>query len=399
MSFEDVREKLMGASKGSSIFILSEAEALSQKENIATKAYDLNRILSGSLWKGIPNKNLTFLVGPEASFKSSFMCLNLVEAQKKGYTPVILDAEQAWTPEFCTRWGLDIDKALIIPSCWVEDLMVELVRIIDTGVTKIALALDSIGALESRKMIDDGKKGDVKADQGTLQKKIKRLMKLMVGIVKMQDSFGFMSGHYYGDPSGYGDSEKIGGGFYPKLASDIIILLKKYNIYENPAGKTIKEKGKIIGTAIKAATNKNRNYPPFQEATVNIDYKKGIDPLAGIFEIAEEMDIIKGAGSWFSCELLDLRVQGRLNFYEQLLSMDYKPILDEIEETLKTTGYSTFVEDTVEEEPEEELLLEKEELDDIKEDIKVEDEKSQVEVKVMDKTVKKPAKQKRMVKK
>lgn len=49
MSFEDVREKLMGASKGSSIFILSEAEALSQKENIATKAYDLNRILSGSL--------------------------------------------------------------------------------------------------------------------------------------------------------------------------------------------------------------------------------------------------------------------------------------------------------------------------------------------------------------
>lgn len=49
MSFKDVKEKLMKASKGSSIFVLSEAEALSQKDFIATKAYDLNRVLSGSL--------------------------------------------------------------------------------------------------------------------------------------------------------------------------------------------------------------------------------------------------------------------------------------------------------------------------------------------------------------
>jgi recombination protein RecA len=269
--------------------------------------------------------------------------------------------------------------------------MVELVRIIDTGVTKIALALDSIGALESRKMIDDGKKGDVKADQGTLQKKIKRLMKLMVGIVKMQDSFGFMSGHYYGNPSGYGDSEKIGGGFYPKLASDIIILLKKYNIYENPAGQSIAEKGKIIGTAIKAATNKNRNYPPFQEATVNIDYKKGIDPLAGIFEIASEMGIINAAGSWYSCDLLDLKVQGKVKFYEELLNMDYKPILDKIEEELKTTGYSTFVEDIVEVETKEELLVEEEEFTEIKENSTTQNPKNN--------TTQKPKKTKNMSKK
>lgn len=49
MSFEEVKEKLLSASKGNRIFILSEADALSQTENIATKAYDLNRILSGSL--------------------------------------------------------------------------------------------------------------------------------------------------------------------------------------------------------------------------------------------------------------------------------------------------------------------------------------------------------------
>jgi hypothetical protein len=105
--------------------------------------------------------------------------------------------------------------------------MLKLAEIIDSGVTNLAISLDSIGALESKKVLEDARKGDIKADQGTLQKKIKRLLKLMVAVVKMQNSFGFMAGHYYGDPSGYGNSEKIGGGFYPKLASDVIVLLKK----------------------------------------------------------------------------------------------------------------------------------------------------------------------------
>jgi RecA/RadA recombinase len=55
----------------------------------------LNRILSGSLFKGIPEKTMTMLVGPEASFKSSFMCLSMANAQSMGYTPVIIDTEGA----------------------------------------------------------------------------------------------------------------------------------------------------------------------------------------------------------------------------------------------------------------------------------------------------------------
>jgi hypothetical protein len=44
----------------------------------------LNRVLSGNIYKGLPEKTMTLLVGPEASFKSSFMCLSMANAQKQG---------------------------------------------------------------------------------------------------------------------------------------------------------------------------------------------------------------------------------------------------------------------------------------------------------------------------
>jgi RecA/RadA recombinase len=93
MSFQDVKDKLMKAATGSNIFILSETDQ--QKDVISTKSHDLNRILSGSLYKTLPTRTLTFLVGPETSGKSSFMCLCLAAAQRIGYTPVVFDAEQA----------------------------------------------------------------------------------------------------------------------------------------------------------------------------------------------------------------------------------------------------------------------------------------------------------------
>lgn len=340
-TFEEIQQKLASASKGFRMMVLSESEVSKINEWLYTPTHDLNRILSGSLYKGVAEKTHTLLVGPEASGKSSFMCLNLASAQKLGYTPIIIDAEGAWTGDFVTRWGIDPTKAMVINTPWVEDIMVELSKIIEEGWTKLAIVIDSIGALESKKMVDDGLKGDVKADQGGLQKKIKRIMKMIVGIVKMQESIAFSAGHYYGNPTGYGEPDQIGGGKYPKLAADYLITLKKKKLYENPLAKTAAQRGKVIGTEILAATLKNRFYPPFQEAKFEINYQDGVNPLAGIVDIAMGMGLISKGGSWYDCPLLELKTQGELKFYEELRNIDPKPLLDEIEKTLSTSGYSS----------------------------------------------------------
>jgi recombination protein RecA len=341
-TFDLIKKKLEKASKGNRMMILGESEIANDVVYIPTDAYDLNRILSGSLYHGVASRTHTLLVGPEASGKSSFMCLNLASAQKMGYTPVIIDAEGAWTREFCERWGIDTERAIIINTPWVEEIMVNLAEIIDEGWTKLAIAFDSIGAVESRKMIDDGvgKDHKVKDDQGQLQKKIKRLMKMVVDITKRQDSVSYSAGHYYGDPSGYGDPEKIGGGFYPRLAADYIITLKKSKIFENPRAKG-EERGAVLGTRIHAATIKNRYAPPFQEALFEISYHEGVNKLAGMITISKEMNLIEQAGAWYTVPLLDMKVQGADNLVDQLDETDVTPLLDEIEKILKTRGYSS----------------------------------------------------------
>jgi recombination protein RecA len=344
-TFDLIKEKLEKAAKGDRMMILSESENAAPIVYIPTEAYDLNRILSGSLYHGVASRTHTLLVGPEASGKSSFMCLNLAAAQKMGYTPVVIDAEGAWTKKFCERWGIDTTRAFIISTPWVEEIMIELAKIIDEGWTRLAIAFDSIGAVESLKMIDDvtgkGKRGEVVADQGGLQKKIKRLMKMLVDITKRQDSVSYSAGHYYGNPTGYGEPEKIGGGFYPRLAADYIITLKKALIHENPTAKTAAEKGDVVGTRIYAATIKNRYAPPFQEAVFEISYHNGVQRLAGIIDVAKEMGIIDQSGAWYTVPCLGIKSQGQGNLEKDLENVDIQPLFDEIEKILEGRGYSS----------------------------------------------------------
>lgn len=338
--FEAIKKKLESSTKGQRIMILSESEIAGEVDYMETPTYDLNRILSGSIYKGVPSRTHTLLVGPEASGKSSFMCLTLAAAQKKGYIPFIIDAEGAWTAEFCARWGIDPTRAFIINTPWIEEIMVELAKVIEEGWTNLAIAMDSIGAVESRKMIDDGIAGDVKADQGGLQKKIKRMMKMIVDITKRQNSISLSAGHYYGNPTGYGDPEKIGGGFYPRLAADIIITLKKSPIYENPSAKAA-ARGKVLGTEINAATIKNRYAPPFQEAVVEIAYETGVNKLAGLIPVCVDLGLIEKAGAWYSVPSLDIKVQGEAKLYDVLTDEVIEPLLVALENALKAHGYST----------------------------------------------------------
>ena len=86
---------------------------------------------------------------------------------------------------------------------------------------------------------------------------------------------------------------------------------------------------------------KNRIYPPFQEAQVHIDYKKGVDPFAGIVDLASDLEIIIKAGSWYTCESLGIKAQGEAKLLEQIKDKDYMPMLEEINKDLKSTGYSS----------------------------------------------------------
>jgi recombination protein RecA len=347
MSIEDLKKKLQGCVDGVHIEVLSESTIASERKWFPTPSYDLNRILSGSLYKGLPSKSLTLLVAPEASFKSSFMCLCAAKAQKEGYTPIIFDTEGAWSSDFVKRWGLNADNILYIYTPWIDKISVLLGQLIDDeDISKQFLILDSLGGLEKIKMIVDavGKDKRVKADQGTLQKEIKRMLKMFLNIVKGKDSVGMIAGHFFGNPNSYGGADEIGGGKFAKLAPDIIISQKKINILKDPKAKVSDRV--VIGTLIKAMTLKNRYYPPFQEATIDINYKDGINEFAGLLDMAIKSGIIKRNGGWYTMPNDD-KIQGAANTITWFKE-NSNIILDSLEKYLSTSGYSTVNEEMLE---------------------------------------------------
>ena len=339
MSIEELKNRLQKNVKGTYIEILDQSNIASIEKHFETPSYDLNRIVSGSLYRGFPEKTVTCLVAPEGVFKSSLMAITAAKAQKQGYTPVIIDTEGAWTSDFCERWGVDTSNMLHVYTIFVEEITTMFGDILNNKDENLFIILDSMGGLESDKIIRDTTQGDkvAKADQGGLARKIKRMLKMYVSICKSQNSAGMFAGHWYGKPNAYGASEDIGGGKYVKLAADIIIAMKKQQIYLDPKAKASDRV--VIGSEIKAMTLKNRFCPPFQEATIQIDYKNGVSPYAGLLNMALSCGIIQVGGAWYTLPNGD-KVQGA-NKVSEYFKENPTEILEELEEILKTTGYST----------------------------------------------------------
>ena len=62
MSLNSIKELLLKNVKGTHVSVMSESDISKSSDFVKTPALDLNRILSGNLFKGIPNRNLVGIV-------------------------------------------------------------------------------------------------------------------------------------------------------------------------------------------------------------------------------------------------------------------------------------------------------------------------------------------------
>ena len=353
--FDKIRAGIEKNVKGAHTAILSESEIAKERFWVKTPALDLNRALSGDLYKGIQSRNLVGIIGPEHTMKSSFMVLCMAEAQKQGKEIIIIDTEGGITGDFCERWGLDPTKTLYNYTPFINEVKGILGQIRESGDDNLVIGLDSAGGLDRIKYFNDAGEGKIVADQGILQKEIRGMLKLFLNVCIKQNSIGIICGHMYGKPgSGPVPSpDQIGGGKAMKLFPSVLISLYKRPLKDGPT-----KDAAVIGSEITATTIKNRIYPPYQTATVKLNYIEGVQPYAGILDLCVTAHIVEQKGAWYSYK--DERLgQGAVNATENL--PEHPEILDELNIWLKKTGYST-VNKNVEEA--EELLQEEESKED-----------------------------------
>jgi len=328
--FESLRKKVESKVKGVHASIMSESVIATMSEWIKTPTYDLNRIISGNLYKAMPTRQLTALVGMEGCMKSSLSVLLAADAQKQGFKVIIIDTERGISTDFCRRWGLDPDKTMYFYTPWEHEIRTILAQIKETGEEKLFIIIDSIGGIDRIKSYEDALDGDPKADQGQLQKAIKTDLKLLLNIAISQNSIGIITAHTYPTMSFIPQPDAISGGRAVRLLPTIILHLKKHSV---------KESKEVVGQNITVTTLKNRLYPPYQEAILNLDYIHGLDPMAGMVDLAVSAGIIEKSGSWYSYKGEKLG-QGTDNVSKMLYKID--GLFDEINKWLEQSSYSTF---------------------------------------------------------
>jgi len=328
--FDELQKKIKTAVKGVHVSVLADSDIATNRFWLKTPALDLNRILSGSLNKGIQSRNLMAIVGPEHTFKSSFMILCMTEAQKQGKKCIIIDTEGGISSDFCKRWGLDTSKILYNYTPWVSEVKSIIAQIRETGEEDFVIGIDSVGGLDRLKSHTDALAGDPKADQGLLQKEIRGTLKLLLNVCVAQNSIGIVTGHMYGMPGkGMPMPDQVGGGKAMKLFPSILIMLRKQKLLE---GKV------VVGSEILATTLKNRYYPPFQTASVQLNYVDGIKVNAGLLKLGIDAGLVQLKGSWYSMIDGPNLGQGESNAMNNI----DKKFIDKLDKWLMNTGYSTL---------------------------------------------------------
>jgi RecA/RadA recombinase len=163
-------KKLISTADDGYASIVSEGIIGTTKGYIDTGSYALNALISGSIFKGIPNNKILGFAGEEATGKTYFTLGILKKFQDQNPDGIILyfDTENALTQEMFSDRGMDLNRIAVI-SCkngTVEEFRTKCFKILEEYLkTDVAdrqpmiIVLDSLGMLSTEKEVNDTAEG------------------------------------------------------------------------------------------------------------------------------------------------------------------------------------------------------------------------------------------------
>lgn len=276
----------------------------------STGNYVLNRIISGSFTKGIPQGRITDLAGPSGSGKS-FIAANLVAAaQRDGASILIVDSENALDNDFMRKIGVDVDRDdYLYASVTTIPQVTRVVSSFLKGYTEsvgesldapqVLIVIDSLNMLITETEYDHFDKGVTKGDQGQKNKQLKAMLTTFVQAIKhLNVAIVCTSQVYKNQDVLNGDglwivSEAV------KYAASQIVLIQKRKLKDDSKGA---KAGDIAGVRMICEGYKTRFTKPYQKVEVEVPYETGMDPLSGLLEVAKTAGVIVQKGSRYSLE-------------------------------------------------------------------------------------------------
>lgn len=293
-------------------------------QTISTGSLLLNEALGIG---GLPRGRIVEIFGWESSGKTTIALNCIADAQNQGLKCLLVDAENAFDPEYAAALGVEVNELQYCQPSYGEQGLEVADRLMSSGQADVVV-IDSVAALVPKAELE-GEHGDSK--MGLHARLMSAACRKMVGTIAKHNclcifinQFRHKIGVMYGSP------EVTTGGnalqFYASIRLQVSRSTSEQNTVSNG---DIKEGNKTTVKVIK-----NKCAPPFRQAVFNIMYGTGIDTMSELIDLAVDKGIIVKAGSWYSYKD-DKLGQGK-DSVKQLM-LDNPEMANEIEAKLKPT--------------------------------------------------------------
>lgn len=275
---------------------------------ISTGNHVLNKIISGSFMRGIPQGRVVGFVGPSGAGKSFLTCNVIREALREDIDVVVLDSEHSLDDEFVSKIGINPKASNYL---YVEVDTIPQTRSVLASLIKnytkeygtgnegppVLVVLDSLDMLMTDSEQDNFIKGVTKGDQGQRNKQQKALLREVVQNMKRINMSMLVTGQVYRNQdllSGEG-VWKVNDAIQYSLS--LIVRMTKLKLRGDDRD--------ISGIRMVCEGYKTRFTKPFQTVTIEVPYETGMDIFNGLLDVAVEMDVVKRTGSWYNLEGFD----------------------------------------------------------------------------------------------
>ena len=304
----------------------------------STGNFALNRVLSGSYFKAVPEGRLTAMVGPSAAGKSYIICNIIREAQRAGTICLVLDSENALDPKFMSRVGINVNDENLTYAQIVT--IQDCTRVLSEFFTSyekeygkynteadtphIMVVLDSLGNCLTDSENEKFEKGVQTGDQGASAKSKKHLLRTLVSrLARCNASFVFTDQVYPADIMAGDGAWAVTNGV--KYSASQIGLITKLRL---------KEGSDIVGIRMRIETYKSRFVKPGTKIELEVPYATGLSSISGLMERWEADGVaVKEGYSWvFECEGQQMKIrESALTEELALRVLRTNPIIQRIE--------------------------------------------------------------------
>ena len=238
---------------------------------------------------GLPCGRITEIYGPESSGKTTLALHVIAEAQKKGGTCAIVDAEHALDPGYASKLGVDVENLLISQPDAGEQALEIADTLVRSGALDV-LVVDSVAALVPKAELE-GEMGDTHVG---LQARLmsQALRKLTGSISKSKTVVIFINQIRMKIGVMFGNPETTTGGNALKFYSSVRLDIRRIG--------AIKDGDEVVGNETRVKVVKNKVAPPFKQAEFQIMYGEGICKQAELIDLGVKLKLVEKAGAWYS---------------------------------------------------------------------------------------------------